>query len=236
LPVGWAVISICILQAHGRKGHGTKFLCPITNLQQHLSAILYVDNTDILHIDLTKDESTDEVHTAIQSSVNSLGNLLITTGGVLQPKKCFHLMILFKWNNGEWRYAENSTRDDLRVTVPLPNGSSELISHKKVSHAEKTLGAMTSPDGDSTGSIAMMQEKAQQWINAVCNGHLHQQNVWFSLKVQFWPRVRYSLCSSRATLHKLENGLHRQYYQILPLGGVVRTTTVESRTIEAGFY
>ncbi len=137
LPAGWAVISICILQAHGRKGHGVKFLCPITNLQQHLSAILYVNYTDILHIDLTKDKSTDEVHTAIQSSVSSWGNLLIATGGVLQPNTCFYLIILFKWNNGEWRYAENSTRDNLRVTVPLLNGSSESISHKKVSHAEE---------------------------------------------------------------------------------------------------
>jgi hypothetical protein len=30
-PTGWAVISICILRAHGKKGHGAKFLCPITN-------------------------------------------------------------------------------------------------------------------------------------------------------------------------------------------------------------
>ena len=71
LPVGLAVISICILRAHGKKGHGAKFLCPITKLQQHLSAILYVDDTDILHIDLTKDESINEVHTAIQGSINS---------------------------------------------------------------------------------------------------------------------------------------------------------------------
>ncbi len=70
-PAGWAVISICILWAHGKKGHGAKFICPITNLQQHLSAILNVDNTDILHIDLTKDESIDDVHVAIQDSVNS---------------------------------------------------------------------------------------------------------------------------------------------------------------------
>ncbi len=34
----------------------------------------------------------------------------------------------------------------------------------------------------------------------------------------------------------MEKALHRQYYQILPLGGIVRTTTVESRTIDAGFY
>jgi hypothetical protein len=100
-PAGWAVISICILRAHGKKGHRAKFICLITNLQQHLSAILYVDDTDILHIDLTKDKSIDNVHTAIQDSVNSWGNLLIVTGGALQPNKCFYSIISFKWINRE---------------------------------------------------------------------------------------------------------------------------------------
>ena len=38
-PAGWAVISICILNVHGKKGHGAKFICPITKLKHHLSAI-----------------------------------------------------------------------------------------------------------------------------------------------------------------------------------------------------
>jgi hypothetical protein len=36
---------------------------------------------------------------------------------------------------------------------------------------------MMSPDGNSNLAIEMMQKKAQQWINAVRNGHLHQRNV-----------------------------------------------------------
>ncbi len=62
LPAGWAVISICIIRAHGKKGHRSKFTCPITQLKHHFSAILYVDNTDLLHIDLSKDETVNEVH------------------------------------------------------------------------------------------------------------------------------------------------------------------------------
>jgi hypothetical protein len=38
-PAGWAVISVCNLGAHGKKGHGAKFYCPITNLQHHLWAL-----------------------------------------------------------------------------------------------------------------------------------------------------------------------------------------------------
>ncbi len=93
-----------------------------------------------------------------------------------------------------------------------------------------------SPDGDSIASICMMQDKARQWINDVHGGHLHHRNIWFLSKVQFWLQVGYELCSSMAYLQDLERALHKQYYQILPLGGIVHTTPVESRTIDAGFF
>jgi hypothetical protein len=99
-PAGWAVTSICILKSHGKKGHGIKFSCPITQLQHHLSAILYVDDIDLLHINLRKNESMDKVHMAIQDRLNSWGNLLIATGGVLQPAQCFYSIISFEWTNG----------------------------------------------------------------------------------------------------------------------------------------
>ncbi len=182
-PSGWAVISLCILGVHGKKGHGAKFYCPITNLQHHHLAILYVDDTGLLHIDLTKDKSVDKVQDAIQNSVNSWGNLLIATGGVLQPSKCFYSIILFEWENVLWKYVNNSLKGEFGITVPLPGGRKATIGHKSVNHAEKNLSAMTSPNGNSAASLQMIQEKTQQWINAVQNRHLHRCNVWFLSKV-----------------------------------------------------
>jgi hypothetical protein len=95
-PAGWAVISICVIGAHRKKGHGANFLCPITQLQHHLSAILYDNDTDLLHINLMKNESVNKVHQAIQESVTSWGKLLIATGGALQPAKCFNSILSFK--------------------------------------------------------------------------------------------------------------------------------------------
>jgi hypothetical protein len=235
-PAGWAVISICILGAHGKKRHGAKFICPVTKLKKHLSTILYVDDTDILHIDLTKNEKVDEVHQCIQESINSCGNLLIATGEALQPAKCFYSIILFKWVNGGWSYASNETNTELGVIVPLPGGGRAGIGHKPVSHAEKTLGTMTSPDGNSRAAIMMMQDRAHQWLTDVRNGKLHCRNVWFLLKFQLCPRIAYGLSSSTAIFDELSNALHQKYFQILPLGGVVRTTTIESHTIASGFF
>ena len=115
-----------------------------------------------MHIDLSKDETLDDVHKEIQASVKSWGNLLIATGGVLQPAKCFYSIISFEWKDGKWRYADNTLHGKFGVKVPLPGGTEAPIAHKKVDHAEKTLGAMTSPDFKSAASIEMMQEKAKR--------------------------------------------------------------------------
>jgi hypothetical protein len=39
-PTGWAVISITVVRAHKRKGHGATFMCPISKLKFVLAAVL----------------------------------------------------------------------------------------------------------------------------------------------------------------------------------------------------
>jgi hypothetical protein len=93
-----------------------------------------VDDTDLLHINLEEDESVATVHESIQASVLNWGNLLIATGGALQPAKCFYLIISFEWTKGEWSYRDNSIIGDFRVAVPLPGGASAAIGHTPVTH------------------------------------------------------------------------------------------------------
>jgi hypothetical protein len=49
----------------------------------------------------------------------------------------------------EWKYKDNSLNGIDEVTVLLPGGSSKAIVHRLVTHAEKTLDALTSLDGSS---------------------------------------------------------------------------------------
>ncbi len=48
-PAGWAVVSINILCIHKRKGHGMKIVCPVSKLNGHVAAVLYVVDTDVPH-------------------------------------------------------------------------------------------------------------------------------------------------------------------------------------------
>ena len=62
---GWCIISIMIFQAHGEKGLGTQFLAPISHMRCSLSAILYVDDMDLLHLNMECNESVQEVRVAL---------------------------------------------------------------------------------------------------------------------------------------------------------------------------
>lgn len=100
---GWAVVSIAILHAHKKKGHGATFLCPITATSSTISAILFVDDTEVIHFRMDVDESALEAHRHLQDSILSWGNLLIATGGSLKPSTCFYHLISFTWKrNGQW--------------------------------------------------------------------------------------------------------------------------------------
>ena len=107
-PAGWAVISITVIRAHKRKGHGATFVCPISKLQFVLAAVLFVDDCDLIHIAMVNDESALQTFDKMQASVISWGRLLIATGGSYKPDKCFYHLLSFQWDNkGKWHYAPN---------------------------------------------------------------------------------------------------------------------------------
>ena len=107
-PAGWAVISIVIIRAHKKKGFGGKFVCPISKIRCHLAGILFVDDTDIIHLDLSEEQSVEVVHDLSQASIANWGNLLIRTVGAFKPAKFFYHLISFRCKkDGRWEYEAN---------------------------------------------------------------------------------------------------------------------------------
>ena len=236
-PAGWAVISITILDAHKRKGHGGHFVCPISNLSGHLAAILFVDDTDILHIDLRGNQTVHEAHSALQESIYNWGQLLIATGGAFKPPKCFFHLLSFVWSSeGKWSYANNEDNDEYEISVPMPNGSYAPIEHLSVDTAKETLGVFSCPSGKAKGQIKAMQTKAQEWIDRAKEGKLRRRDVWFLLEHQLWPKVGYGISSLSAPWKELDGCLRNKWWQIVPMGGLIRTAPREVRDMDIGFY
>ena len=81
-----------------------------------------------------------------------------------------------------------------------------------------------------------MQDKAQGWVDKAKNGKLKRRSVWFLLEKQFWPKVRYGLCGNTASFSQLEDCLQKQYWQIMPLGGIISSAPKEIRQVDKVFY
>jgi hypothetical protein len=169
------VISIDILRAHSAKGHGAQFIALMSLIQCSLLAILYVDNTDLLHINMDAEELIDKVHTAIQIAIANWGKLLIATGGSLKLEKCFYHLINFTWTRkGGWQYIAHHEDKGAAMFVPLPDGTMAPISHLAVDDVQKSPGVVTCPSGNSAGGLRQMKEKAKKWFNSLTAGCLHR--------------------------------------------------------------
>ena len=235
-PAGWAVISIVIIRAHEEKGHGANIVAPISGTKLNMSGILFVDDTDLLHVNLSGDETVTEAHNAMQQSIMDWGRLLIATGGALKPPKCFHTLLGFRWGKGKWRYEQYYDNPDAEIVVPMPDGGFVPIEHVPVTEARETLGIFTAPDGSSAGGLKRMQHKADLWLAAAEEAHLHKRMLITSVDRQLWPSAGYGLCCSLASLDELGMVLNGHYYKISPLIGIARTAKRELRTLATGFY
>ena len=70
----------------------------VWDLHMHLKyvmAVLFVDNTDLLQIDMEHEEMLEDTHLALHESVMSWGTKLRASGGALKPPKCFYCLINF---------------------------------------------------------------------------------------------------------------------------------------------
>ncbi len=236
-PAAWAVTTIPMIRAHRKKGHGAFFISPISKLKCQLIGGLFVDDTDIIHVDMRTWEDLPSAHYSLQVSVDNWGQLLIATGGALKPIKCSYYLISFRWKkDGTWTYQDNTDDDELRIFVPMADGSKAQIEQLPVTKAIKTLGSMTCPTGCSKAALEQMQQQGQEWVDRVISGKNNRRNMWKMLDCQFWPRLGYAIGNTTASLAEFDKCLQRIYWQIVPRGGVRGSAPKHLRTLNKGFY
>jgi hypothetical protein len=95
LPAAWTVTSIPMISAHRHKEHGTHFIAPILGQSCHLIGGLFVDNTNLFHLDMQRVKTVHEAHSRLQDLVINWGKLLLATGGALKPAKCLFYLVSF---------------------------------------------------------------------------------------------------------------------------------------------
>ena len=95
---------------------------------------------------------------------------------------------------------------------------------------------MTSPSGAFGPALERITAKAQAWVDTAKNAKLSRQNLWFLVDRQFWPKVGFGIGTIVAPFDDLTACLHRQYYQLLSLGGIRRSVPTPVRYLGRGFF
>lgn len=95
---------------------------------------------------------------------------------------------------------------------------------------------MTSPSENYGLELSRVQEKAQLLIDLTKNEKMSQRNLWFLLDRQFWPKVNFGVGTIAALFDELADCLHKQYYQLLPLGGIRRLVLTAVQYLRKDFF
>jgi hypothetical protein len=231
-PACWLMISSILMHGYSRAGFGSSILSPISELLIRFLGEMFVDDTDLI-ITQPHYRTSNDVRLDVQKSVDMWAYLLNSTGGSLNPEKCYWYMVDYVCIDGEWKYAPQV---DWQVTIPMPDGSKHPITQLDVTESQKMLGVWSNPTGiDSDHLKKHVIGKYRTWVDRSSNGHLPNRYNHTSYKYKLWPGLRYGLATLATPTSQLHDLLRNLDYRTLPLLGVNCSIKREWRTLPRAF-
>ena len=248
-PPGFSGLSTLVINAYRRMGHGAKLTSAYTARLFLLAAVMYVDDTDLLHL-APKQESTDsELIAHAQKGSTDYGLLVNASGGILKGEKCATYICSYKFPNGRAKLKEledlpapigevvrkDGTIAPAHITIPQPDGSVLPIVTLNVDEPSKMLGMHFAPIGDTTHHMEMMKKKGLDWVDRIATRPLPRRDAWLSFHAQLFPGMVWGLVAVIMRPQKLDDLIQSLYYKILPHLGVNRNITKPWRTLPERF-
>ncbi len=74
--VAWGMVGITIINAHNCRHNGVTFLCSMSALQIHAAGVLFIDDTDLMHMDMTfpMPYGSSHINNGINTQLGSLAD------------------------------------------------------------------------------------------------------------------------------------------------------------------
>ena len=81
-----------------------------------------------------------------------------------------------------------------------------------------------------------MRDKAISWASQARNSGLRPRDFHISVNRKFWPKIKYGLSANTAKFQDLVSAMHKPYFWMAPIGGLIRSARRELRSLDTGFY
>ncbi len=232
-PPSFLALSSLIVNGYRRQGHGANVTLAFVGHLFTLAAVMYVDDTDILHWPPSAYTDDNKLASYVQRATMGWGHLSQALGGILKAPKCSIYFLSFKTVQGQFRLKSLHNLPEplawildggrllpAHITIPQPQGPDVLIVIHDVSTASKMLGVHFSPSGLSTTHINQMVQRGLDWIDCLCTRPLIQRNVWFSFYLQLYPAISWGLVTTILPSATIEKKVQALYFKSLPLMGI----------------
>ena len=223
-PASWVIISTALLNMLRAADRGGHFISAISGEQSHSVAFTYVDDTDLIEVDLRDTTiGTREVMEQMQNAINQWEGGLKVTGGAIVPQKSFVYPIAFEFDAmGKWKYC--STDDiDFNFTVKDHNDTPCPLTTLSPSEGRCTLGVVLAPDGGHTDAIKYLKKKSETWAAYIKTGHISRLDAWQALDTTIVKTLRYPMPALCLTEKECNQIMSPVLQACLPKSSLART-------------
>ncbi len=151
-----------MLNVYHNFGHGVTFIGAWERDAFTLSAVLYMDDSNLFHMAIGT--PLDKVFVQIvQSATNDWAGLVHATGGLLKPQKCFWYMLGWIWKKGKACLKTLYELPQCPLYVPQLDETGVLTQLKTISDPEKKLGVYICLTGNFSYHVAQIRICGEAW-------------------------------------------------------------------------
>jgi hypothetical protein len=172
----FTAMSLLIVNAYLCNGFDARIYSSYHKLLLILVAVMYVEDTDLVHWSSLPSCTPVELIAAAQTATYAWGDLAIATGAAMKPDKCYAYFLSYCYNCGRAKLRTVKAPPDSiapitlpsgeiapsHLRVPLPNGASAPIPTLHNKHASLMLGIYFSP---TSGGSAHMRKTAKNRLH-----------------------------------------------------------------------
>ncbi len=177
-PPAFLVLSSLIVNAYCCLGRGAKICSSYVGRLFYLSAVMCVDNTDLLHWPDSAQLDPDNLIAYVQQATMDYGHLVQASGSILKEKKCSVYFMDYIYDCGQARLktlqelppprvyvTDNGRTYPSHICLPQPDGPNAPIKTHNVPVMSKMLGVHFSLAGNSGTHVNHMVQKGLDWVD-----------------------------------------------------------------------
>ncbi len=214
-PLGFLAVCTLMMNVYCNLGNGVTIVAAWAWDAFTLSAVLYMDDSDLFYMALKTPSDEDFLQT-VQSATNDWVGLVHATGGLLKPQKCFWYMLGWIWKKGKAHLKTLYELPRSPLYIPQLDKTQVLMQLKTVSDPEKKLGVYTCPMGNFSYHVAQLLSMGSEYVERLGARRLLARDAWMGTCYQLFLKLIYGADAVTHSLQKLEEAFQSIWHKLLP--------------------